>query len=187
MGKKKNKETQEEIKEEEKVEETNTEENKEVEEKEEEKKELTCEEKILVLNDKYLRLQADVQNIKRHNAQQVLEAKERGKVEFFESMLETFDNFDSAFKMNLETPEAKDSFIKGMEMIQMRLHQNIQDHKIEEIKCEGQFDPLLHEPTMTETVKGKKEDEIISVIQKGYVLNGKVIRHAKVKVNKKGN
>lgn len=56
---------------------------------------------------------------------------------------------------------------------------------VEEIKAEGTFDPVYHHAVGVEASEDKKEDEIVKVLQKGYMMKGKVIRPAMVIVCKK--
>ena len=58
-------------------------------------------------------------------------------------------------------------------------------HGLQEMKCIGQgFDPMLHDCVMQGREKGKQDNCVLQEMQKGYLLKGKVLRHAKVKVNK---
>ena len=70
-------------------------------------------------------------------------------------------------------------------MIYDNLVNTLTKFEVKEIECLGlEFDPTYHQAVMTDHIDGKKENEIIEVLQKGYTYKDKVIRPAMVKVNK---
>lgn len=77
-------------------------------------------------------------------------------------------------------------FLKGVEIILAHLYDMLKGYGIKPIKAEGKlFDPHLHEALMQADDKNLPEHTIIEELQKGYLLNDRVIRTAKVKVSKK--
>ena len=77
-----------------------------------------------------------------------------------------------------------DKFADGMELILVQLKGVLEKNKVEEIKALGEpFDPNFHNAVMTEAVEGTESGIVTRVMQKGYTLNGKVIRPAMVAVS----
>lgn len=164
-------ETSGETSEEAKAEET-TEENAKVEEK-------TAEPEDEALNERYLRLMADFQNFKRRTE------KEKGDIYAFANekiiseLLNVIDNFERA----LAAGNAEDNFCKGMEMILKQLLGVIEKAGASEIKALGEeFDPNFHNAVMMEDSDEYESGKVTAVLQKGYILNSRVIRPAMVKV-----
>ena len=79
--------------------------------------------------------------------------------------------------------ERKSGWYKGVEMATQQLLQVLKDEGLDEIEIDGQFDPSLHEAVDT---REGEENAILEVVEKGYNLNGKILKPAKVVVGKKG-
>ena len=131
------------------------------------------------LNVKYLRLMADFQNFKRRTE------KEKGDIYAFANekiiseLLNVIDNFERA----LAAGNADDSFYKGMEMILKQLLGVVEKAGASEIAALGEdFDPNFHNAVMTEDSTEYESGKVTEVLQKGYILNNKVIRPSMVKV-----
>ena len=91
------------------------------------------------------------------------------------------DNFERA----LDAGNAEDSFYKGMEMILKQLQGVLEKAGASEIAALGEeFDPNFHNAVMTEDSDRYESGKVTEVLQKGYVLNNKVIRPSMVKVAK---
>lgn len=131
------------------------------------------------LNERYLRLMADFQNFKRRTE------KEKGDIYAFANekiigeLLNVIDNFERA----LAAGNAEDNFYKGMEMILKQLLGVIEKAGASEIKALGEdFDPNFHNAIMMEDSTEYESGKVTGVLQKGYILNHKVIRPSMVKV-----
>ena len=131
------------------------------------------------LNVKYLRLMADFQNFKRRTE------KEKGDIYAFANekiiseLLNVIDNFERA----LAAGDKDDSFCKGMEMILKQLLSVLEKAGASEIAALGEdFDPNFHNAVMTEDSAEYESGKVTEVLQKGYILNNKVIRPSMVKV-----
>lgn len=131
------------------------------------------------LNERYLRLMADFQNFKRRTE------KEKGDIYAFANekiigeLLNVIDNFERA----LAAGNAEDNFYKGMEMILKQLLGVIEKAGASEIKALGEeFDPNFHNAIMMEDSSEYESGKVTAVLQKGYVLNNRVIRPSMVKV-----
>lgn len=132
--------------------------------------------------DTLKRLQAEFDNYGKRVEKENGDFRKYVKAELIKKLLPTLDSFELA----LRNHQDKEKFMKGMEMIYAQLFQVLEDEGLRKIDSLGKkFDPYFHEVLMTECDKKKKDDEITEELQKGYMLNEKVMRYSKVKVNKK--
>lgn len=132
------------------------------------------------LNDKYLRLAAEYENFKKRNAKEKEELFAVAKAQVVKSLLPVFDNMDRAKEY---TSTDKDKLAEGVDMILKQFTECLGKNGITEIAALGEtFDPELHEAVFHEDVEGEPENTVNQVLQKGYICDGKVIRHAMVKV-----
>ena len=135
--------------------------------------------------DKYLRLYAEFENFKKRNVRERLDLLKSAAQETLSAILPVLDDFDRA-KMVSDSPDTEESFSEGVSMVYNRLYQVLQNQGLSQMESTGApFDPDLHEaiteiPAPSEDMKGK----VIDTIEKGYYLNDKIIRHAKVVVGK---
>ena len=136
------------------------------------------EKKLADMTDSLLRLRADFDNYRKRNAKLRTDSLEEGKAAVIAEMLKTLDNFERA----LNTDCADEGFQSGMRMIFNMMQSSLLGMGLEEIDTSGAFDPNFHEAVIREAAEGKESGSIVAVLQKGYTLNGKVIRAAMVKV-----
>ncbi|MBR6529184.1 MAG: nucleotide exchange factor GrpE [Firmicutes bacterium] len=173
-----------EVLEEEVIEETSSEETEEPQTEGEAQAEETAEEKATspedeALNERYLRLMADFQNFKRRTEKEKSDIYAFANEKLIGELLNVIDNFERA----LAAGNAEDNFYKGMEMILKQLLGVIEKAGASEIKALGEdFDPNFHNAIMMEDSSEYESGKVTGVLQKGYVLNNKVIRPAMVKV-----
>ena len=147
-----------------------------------EEKEETCEEvkEDEDLNTKYLRLMADFQNYKKRTEKQKSEIHAYANEKIVLKLIEVMDNFERA--LGADVSEG-DSFKQGIEMIFKQLSDVLTDAGVKEIEAESTvFDPNFHNAVMMEDTDKVESGMVSEVLQKGYTLNGKVIRPAMVKV-----
>lgn len=147
-----------------------------------EEKEETCEEakEDEDLNTKYLRLMADFQNYKKRTEKQKSEIHAYANEKIVLKLIEVMDNFERA--LGADASEG-DSFKEGIEMIFKQLSDVLTDAGVKEIEAESTvFDPNFHNAVMMEDTDKVESGMVSEVLQKGYTLNGKVIRPAMVKV-----
>ena len=133
--------------------------------------------------DKYLdmalRLQADFDNYRKRKEREVEEFKKYASSGIVTELLTIVDDLDRALE---HAPEDSD-LVAGIRGVRTNLMKILESNGLQEIPAEGKFDPNYHEALMA--VEGDEDDQIAEVFQKGYTLNGKVIRFTKVKVTKK--
>lgn len=132
------------------------------------------------LNTKYLRLMADFQNYKKRTEKQKSEIHAYANEKIVLKLIEVMDNFERA--LGADASE-EDSFKEGIEMIFKQLSDVLTDAGVKEIEAESTvFDPNFHNAVMMEDTDKVESGMVSEVLQKGYTLNGKVIRPAMVKV-----
>ena len=132
----------------------------------------------------FLRKQADFQNFTKRKEKEVEELKKFSSEKIITQFLGSLDNFERAIESSVESKDF-DSLLKGIEMIVRNLKDIMSAEGVEEIKTEGVYDPVYHHAVGVEANEDFKEDEIVKVLQKGYMMKGKVIRPAMVIVCKK--
>lgn len=151
--------------------------------KEQELKELLNEEKAKnsELNDKFLRLYSEFDNFRKRTIKEKSDLYKTAAEDVISSLLSINDDFERALKA-IGTDEENKVHREGMELIYNKFSTVLKQKGVEEIQALGNdFNTDLHEaltkiPSPTPDLKGK----VVDVLEKGYKLNGKVIRFAKV-------
>jgi len=139
--------------------------------------------KVEAGSDKYLRLMAEFDNFKRRTAKEYQQLIEQANEKLMKEIVEVRENFDRAFKHHKAGGD-QTAFIEGMKLIFTMLDTVLNKHGLE-VYCEaGQaFNPELHDAMMKCPQGEIPEDHIAEVLEKGYKLKGKVIKHARVIVS----
>ena len=138
------------------------------------------------LTETLQRLQAEFENFCKRVEKENGEFKKFAKAEIVKKMLPVLDSFELALKNNSKCSKDSDKIVKGMEMIYAQLFQVLEDEGLRKIETTGKkFDPYYHEVLMVENDSSKDEDIVVEELQKGYMINDKVLRYSKVKINKK--
>lgn len=136
------------------------------------------------LNEKFLRVMAEMQNIKRRSDEEISKLRKYEGEEVLTKLLMITDDFERALCINGEISEELKKFLDGFEMIYASLKGIMNAQNIEEINClNTEFDPNIASAVLTEKVEGTNAGIVIDILQKGYTYNGKVIRPAMVKVS----
>lgn len=132
------------------------------------------------LNTKYVRLMADFQNFKKRTEKQKSDIHAYANAKIVSKLLEVMDNFERALQIEDENIK---SFKEGMELIFKQLKDVLTDAGVAEIEAENaMFDPNYHNAVMMEDTDKVESGMVSEVLQKGYTLNGKVVRPSMVKV-----
>ena len=156
-----------------------TEEQAEPSEEAEEKPGEDLAKKLSELEDSRLRLMAEYQNYRRRSEKEKSDIYAYANEEFAKQILEVTDNFERA----MAAPTADDKYREGMELIFKQLLSVLEKNKVAEIEALGKpFDPRSHEAVMNDPSPDAESGTVTQVLQKGYTLNNKVIRTAKVAV-----
>lgn len=133
--------------------------------------------------DKFLRLYSDFENYKKRTIKERIDLSKYAGEEIFKVLLPTIDDFERAVK-SMETAKDVDSVKEGIILIQNKLKSTLEQKGLEVMKTDGEvFDSELHDALTNMPVEdAAQKGKIVDTIEKGYLLNGKVIRHAKVVV-----
>lgn len=135
--------------------------------------------------DQLLRLQADFANYRKRSEKEKLEAIRLGKVLMIEKMISLLDIMEEALK-HAHSSTDNATLKQGFEMVIKEFSNFLKSEGTLPLTTVGNlFDPHLHEAVeQTETEEEDKNNTVLSEIQKGYTLNGQLLRPAKVKVAK---
>ena len=125
------------------------------------------------------RNKADFDNYRRRNASIRMDSYEEGIRDCIKTVLPALDNLDRAADSNAARDE---HWCEGVELAIRQLHELLAKEGLSPIEEEEVFDPNLHDAVMQEKVDGRKSGEILMVLQKGYRVKDKIIRHTMVKV-----
>ena len=125
------------------------------------------------------RNQADFDNFRRRNASVRADSLEEGKRECIKALLPALDNFDRALQAESAGDE---SWREGVRLVHRQLMDSLQKLGLSEIEAEGKFDPNVHEAVIQEKAEGRESGDILAVLQKGYRVGEKIVRHSMVKV-----
>lgn len=136
-------------------------------------------EQLAAEKDKYLRVAAEYDNFRRRSLKDKQDAAAKAQGDVIVEFLSVIDNFERA----LATETADENYKKGIQMIFNQYAEILKKQGVEEIEALGKpFDPNMHNAVTQVSDENFGEDEVCQVFQKGYTLNGKVIRHAMVAV-----
>ncbi|MFH0870190.1 MAG: nucleotide exchange factor GrpE [archaeon] len=133
------------------------------------------------LTDTLQRLQAEFENYKKRIARDSIMMVKCANEDLIRTLLPVIDNFELALK----SAKQKDEFYKGMEIIYSQINELLENNGLKHIQCKGvKFDPYFHEALLTEE-SDNEHNTVLDELQKGYMINERVIRHSKVKISKK--
>ena len=133
--------------------------------------------------EKYLRLYAEFENFRRRAVRERQEAEHRGMGNLMRGLLEALDDLARVAHI---VPAGTDAatVIEGVELVERKLLKSLAGHGLELVDPKGKpFDPALHEAITTAPAASEKDDHMVAeVFQVGYVLNGTLLRPARVVV-----
>lgn len=137
------------------------------------------------LNDKLIRLAAEFDNFKKRTARERVDLLQTAAKDTIADLLPILDDFDRAKKL-ADDESSDESFSEGVQLVYQKLHSTLKKRGLKVMESDGEeFDAELHEalteiPAPSDDLKGK----VVDTIEKGYFLQDKIIRHAKVVVGK---
>ncbi len=133
--------------------------------------------------EKYLdmarRLQADFDNYRKRTERDNAKFRKFACSSIITDLLTVVDDLDRA----LGYVDEETDFVVGIRGVRANLMKILESNGLKEIPADGDFNPEYHEALCV--VEGDEDDKVAEVFQKGYTLNGKVLRYSKVKVTKK--
>jgi molecular chaperone GrpE len=133
------------------------------------------------LKDKYIRLAAEFDNFRRRAVKERQEAGWRAQGDLVRGILDVLDDITRFATVDPATVDAK-TVIEGMQLVDRKLQKSLGGHGFEVVDPTGHpFDPNLHEAVSTAPAAQQEEDGTVAVcFQAGYVINGHVLRPARV-------
>ncbi|QOL25292.1 nucleotide exchange factor GrpE [Thalassotalea sp. LPB0316] len=135
--------------------------------------------------DSVIRAKAEVDNIRRRAAQDVDKARKFALEKFAGEMLTTVDNLERALQSIDKEDEAQKAMYEGVELTYQGLISSLEKSGVTAVDPQDQpFNPELHQAMSMQEVPGVAPNTVIAVMQKGYELNGRLIRPAMVMVSK---
>jgi len=140
------------------------------------------------LQDKQLRLKAEFENFRKRKQREISELFQYDGERVIKGMLPLIDDLERMAKAAAEeqNDEAEASLFKGAQMVESKIKKFLGLHEIIPFGEEGEsLDSELHDAMLTQTNEEMDDNIILDVFEKGYRYRGKVIRHARVIVNKK--
>lgn len=142
-------------------------------------------EEVAALKDQAVRVQAEMQNVRRRAEMDVEKAHKFGVEKFAKELLPVIDSLEKAIEAEKETGNETGPLREGVEMTLSMLLGGVQKFHLEQVDPVGQpFDPALHEAMSMVDAPDAESNTVIAAMQKGYTLSGRLIRPAMVMVAK---
>lgn len=149
-------------------------------------------EEVLILKNNIQNLEeklkastAELINYRKRKDEEVATKLKFANQDLIMDILPVLDNFDRAIKLQKSDDTNLNKFLDGFKMLYTSLNETLKRYGVEEIDCLGQeFDPNFHEAMLIDKDETQADNIVTEVLIKGYILKGRVIRPASVKVNK---
>lgn len=144
--------------------------------------------KVADLEDKYLRANAEFENMKRRLEKEKMQAISYAHEVFARDLLPVIDSLEMAIvagnNTEIESGELLNKVKEGLSLTIDQFRKALERHGVELVKIEGEFDPNFHEAVMQLESEDKKSGEILQVFQKGYKIKDRILRPAMVSIVK---
>ena len=145
----------------------------------------TAQTTVIDQKDSVIRAKAEVDNVRRRAAQDVEKARKFALEKFSGEILVTVDNLERALQSIDKEDQSKAGVIEGVELTLQGLIASLEKFGVKSVDPQDQpFNPELHQAMSMQEVAGVAPNTVIAVMQKGYELNGRLIRPAMVMVSK---
>ncbi len=133
--------------------------------------------------DKYLRLYADYENLRKRAVRERQDAESKGMGHLIKGILDTLDDLGRFAHLDPASTDTK-TVIDGVELVERKIMKSLAGHGLELVNpVDAPFDPTFHEAITTVPATNKKEDHFVAqVYQVGYLFNGQLLRPARVVV-----
>ncbi|TQP14994.1 nucleotide exchange factor GrpE [Vibrio cholerae] len=146
---------------------------------------LVSEERVKEQQDSVLRARAEVENMRRRSEQEVDKARKFALSRFVEELLPVIDNLERAIQAADGEVEAIKPLLEGVELTHKTFVDTIAKFGLKEINPHGEaFNPEFHQAMSIQESAEHEPNTVMFVMQKGYELNGRVLRPAMVMVSK---
>ena len=139
------------------------------------------------LQDKHIRLKAEFENFRKRKNKEISSLLQYDGEGVIKNILPIIDDIERMVDSIDETDANNgESLIEGVNILKSKIDRFLEAKNIEPFGEEGEvLDPELHDAMLTQSDKKKEDNTVLNVFEKGYRYHDKVIRHAKVVVNKK--
>jgi molecular chaperone GrpE len=135
-------------------------------------------------NEEIIRLNAEMDNIRKRNAREMENLRKYALDKFTKELLPVVDSLEKAMQVDRENTSV-DQVLEGTELTQKILNKVLQNHGLEVIDPHGEkFNPDFHDAVSAVPSEDVEPNTVLDVFQKGYSLNGRVVRPAMVVVSK---
>ena len=146
---------------------------------------MTSEAKVQEQQDSVLRAKAEVENMRRRTEGEIDKARKYALNKFAEELLPVIDNLERAIQAADTDNEATKPLLEGVELTHKTFVDTVSKFGLKEINPEGEtFNPEMHQAMSIQESPDHESNTVMFVMQKGYELNGRVIRPAMVMVAK---
>ena len=146
---------------------------------------LASEQRVKDQQDSVLRAKAEVENMRRRSEQEIDKARKYALNKFAEELLPVIDNLERAIQAADTENEAIKPIVEGVELTHKTFISTIEKFGLKEINPEGEaFNPEFHQAMSIQESPEHESNTVMFVMQKGYELNGRVVRPAMVMVAK---
>jgi molecular chaperone GrpE len=142
-------------------------------------------EELIAAKDQSLRTQAEMQNLRRRSERDVENAHKYALEKFVGELLPVVDNLERALQAIDQNDESLKALTEGVELTLKSFQDVLVRYKVEPIDPKGQpFDPEFHQAMSMLEMPEEEPNTVVDVFQKGYTLNGRLVRPAMVVVAK---
>ena len=135
--------------------------------------------------DKYLRVHADFENIKKRLEREKYQAIDYASEKFAKDLLAPIDSLEMALQsanVNLDAAELLGKLKEGIELTIKNFNTTFEKHNISKIDTDGEFDPNVHNAVMQVDSENHESGQIVSELQKGYMLKDRLLRPSMVSI-----
>ncbi len=134
--------------------------------------------------DRFLHQQAEMENLKRRTERDVTSAHKYALDKFVPDLLPVIDSMERSMQISSEE-HAVNAVLEGISLTLKLFYDTLAKHGVEQLNPEGEaFNPELHQAVSVQESAGTKPGIVLNVLQKGYTLNGRLLRPALVVVSK---
>ena len=150
------------------------------------KKVKSVEEELKETYDRFLRVSAEFENYKKRSAREMSEFKKFANEALIKELLLIIDNLELAINSSKDEENSNNGLIEGIDMTLKKLLKILGEFGLKQIESlENPFDPNFHQAVMQEETDKHSQNTVIKELQKGYILNERLLRPAMVVVSKK--
>jgi len=147
---------------------------------------IKLEDKLKAAEEKYIRVHAEFENIKKRLEREKYQAIEYASEKFAKDLIPVLDSLGMAIEASKNADDNADEHFEklseGVELTQKQFLTMLEKHGVTKIETEGEFDPNVHEAVMRVDDEGKETGEIVQALQDGYKYKERTLRAAMVSV-----